>query len=824
MNNLPINEVINDIKLSFATSNKLILQAPPGSGKSTLVPLCFLEENYMQGKKIIVLQPRRVATRSVASRLAYNLKQDLGLDIGYIVKNDNISNKNTKILVVTEAILTRMLQDDQSLSDVAMVIFDEFHERSIHSDLALALCLQVQEILRDDLKILLMSATLNSKDALKVMGDNTKVISSKGKMYDVKDIYLKQNILLNKKNIYTITFDTIINSIKNDSGDILVFLSSVKHINFLQDLLKNKIQNDNILILPLYSQLSKKEQDLAINKNKKRKVILSTNIAQTSLTIDGVRVVIDTGYENKSFYNHNTSMNSLKEQFISIDSSIQRKGRAGRTSSGKCYKIWHQNKILEQSDIPQILRSDLKPLIMDLCIFGSDDFKQYSFINIPKQEFIEQNKLMLKQLNMIDDKSNITSYGKNAIKLGLHPRYAYMILKANDLGYAYEACLLASIFSSNIQIKNDFKSFFIDLYENNISSYQYKNILNDANVYLKKLKSLKNISVSQKKFNINLLGVLVLFAYPDRLCKQRKKDSEFYKLSNGKGAMLKKEDKLFNTQYLVVPSIMANTTNSLIQTAIYINLDFIKTYFNNIIKTKQEVIFDKKSNQISIQKIFYILHLDLYVQKLSLNDISNKKEIFLDLLQKEALTLLNFDKKAKSLQQRVNFVNYNIKDKFPNFTDDYLLQTIKQWIEPYINNISSIKDLQKLNIYEILYSLLTWQEQKELENLAPLFIQVPSKSNIKINYENKQKAILEVKLQEVFGLFDTPKILNNKINLQMHLLSPALRPVAITYDLKSFWDNSYIDVVKDLKNKYKRHYWPQNPYDAIATNKTKKNM
>jgi len=751
MNNLPINEVINDIKLSFATSNKLILQAPPGSGKSTLVPLCFLEENYMQGKKIVVLQPRRVATRSVASRLAYNLKQDLGLDIGYIIKNDNISNKNTKILVVTEAILTRMLQDDQSLSDVAMVIFDEFHERSIHSDLALALCLQVQEILRDDLKILLMSATLNSQDALKVMGDNTKVISSKGKMYDVKDIYLKQNILLNKKNIYTITFDTIINSIKNDSGDILVFLSSVKHINFLQDLLKNKIQNDNILILPLYSQLSKKEQDLAINKNKKRKVILSTNIAQTSLTIDGVRVVIDTGYENKSFYNHNTSMNSLKEQFISIDSSIQRKGRAGRTSNGKCYKIWHQNKILEQSDIPQILRSDLKPLIMDLCIFGSDDFKQYSFINIPKQEFIEQNKLMLKQLNMIDDKSNITSYGKNAIKLGLHPRYAYMILKANDLGYAYEACLLASIFSSNIQIKNDFKSFFIDLYENNISSYQYKNILNDANVYLKKLKSLKNISVNQKKFNINLLGVLVLFAYPDRLCKQRKKDSEFYKLSNGKGAMLKKEDKLFNTQYLVVPSIMANTTNSLIQTAIYINLDFIKTYFNNIIKTKQEVIFDKKSNQISIQKIFYILHLDLYVQKLSLNDISNKKEIFLDLLQKEALTLLNFDKKAKSLQQRVNFVNYNIKDKFPNFTDDYLLQTIKQWIEPYINNISSIKDLQKLNIYEILYSLLTWEEQKELENLAPLFIQVPSKSNIKINYENKQKAILEVKLQEVFA-------------------------------------------------------------------------
>ena len=823
MNNLAINVVLPDIIKNLKSNNKLILQAPPGSGKSTVVPISFLNETYIQNKKIIVLQPRRVAARMVASQLAFNLGQKVGVDIGYIIKNENIQNKNTKVLVVTEAILTRMIQDDQELSGISMIIFDEFHERSIHSDLALALSLEVQELLREDLKIILMSATLNTKESLELLGEDTPVITSNGRLYEVQDVYLDKNILLNKNNIYDICYDAILNSLKNDDGDILVFVSSVRHINKLSEKLNKSINKDKLIILPLYSALSKKEQDLAISKNTKRKIILSTNIAQTSLTIDGVKVVIDTGYENQSSYNFNTAMNSLNEQFISIDSSIQRAGRAGRTSNGKCYKIWHKNKILEHTDKPEILRSDLSSLILDLALWGDINFKAYKFIDIPKDDFISSNKELLKFLNMINSSSNITEFGQISIKLGLHPRFAFMILQANNFGWLKEACILASIFSSNISYKTDFKVVFFDILNNNIKSYIYKDIVQTSNIYYKKLQKL-NLIKDPKKFKDNMLGVLTLFAYPDRLAKQRKLNSEFYKLSNGKGAMLKKDDVLFNTQYLVVPNIMASNTNSIISSAIKIEFDFLKTYFKDIIHTRDEINYDKTTNNINIQKISYIIKLDLFSKKLSFDDIPNKKELIEDILVNDMYSLIEFNSKVQEFRARINFVNYHKQNTFISMSDEYLQENIISILEPYMININSIKDIKKLDIYNILYSLYSFESLKLLENLAPSFIKVPSKRDIKIDYSDIDNAILSVKLQEMFGLFETPKILNNTISLQIHLLSPALRQIAITNDIKSFWDNAYIDVVKDMKNKYKRHYWPDNPYEAIATTKIKRLM
>jgi len=823
MKNLAINDVISSITNSLKNTNKLILQAPPGSGKSTVVPISFLNEDYTKNKKIIVLQPRRVAARMVATQLAHNLGQKVGLDIGYIIKNENIQNKNTKVLVVTEAILTRMIQDDQELSGISMIIFDEFHERSIHSDLALALSLEVQELLREDLKIILMSATLNTKEALTLLGDDTPVITSNGRLYEVQDIYLDKKILLNKNNIYDITYDTILNSIKNDDGDILVFVSSVRHINKLSERLNKSINKEQIIILPLYSALSKKEQDQAISKNSKRKIILSTNIAQTSLTIDGVKVVIDTGYENQSSYNFNTAMNSLNEQFISIDSSIQRAGRAGRTSNGKCYKIWQKGKILEPSDKPEILRSDLSSLILDLALWGDTDFNSYKFIDIPKDDFINSNKELLEFLNMIDTSSKITKFGHISIKLGLHSRFAFMILSANELGFAKEACILASVFSSNINHKEDFKTVFFDILSNNIKSYIHKDIFHTSNIYYKKLQKL-NIIKEPKKFKDNMLGVLTLFAYPDRLAKQRKLNSEFYKLSNGKGAMLKKDDILFNTQYLVVPNIMASNTNSIISSAIKIEFDFIKTYFKDIIHTRQDISFDKSSNTINIQEVAYILKLDLYSKNLSLDDIENKKELIQNIISSDMYSLLDFNVKVQEFRARINFINHHKPNTFISMSDEYLQEHILNILEPYMTNVSTIKDIKKLDIYNIFYALFSFEDIKLLENLAPSFIKVPSKRDIKIDYSDVNNAVLSVKLQEMFGLFETPKILNNTISLQIHLLSPALRQIAITNDIKSFWENVYIDVVKDMKNKYKRHYWPSNPYEAIATTKIKRLM
>ena len=823
MQNLAINEVLQNIVETIKISNKLILQAPPGSGKSTVVPISFLDEPFMKDQKVIVLQPRRIAARMVASQLASNLKEKVGQTVGYIIKNENIQSKNTKVLVVTEAILTRMIQDDQSLDGIGMVIFDEFHERSIHSDLSLALTLEVQELLRDDLKIILMSATLNSKDALTILGKNTPIITSNGRLYEVEDIYLSKNILLNKNNIYDITYDTIIDSLQNDSGDILVFLSSVRHIEKLYQRLNSYIDKTKIVVLPLYSNLSKKDQDLAIKPNNKRKIILSTNIAQTSLTIDGVKVVIDTGYENQSSYNFNTAMNSLTEQFISLDSAIQRAGRAGRTSNGKCYKIWHKGKILEQSDKPEILRSDLSSLLLDLSLWGDMEFSNYKFIDIPKKDFVDSTKELLEFLNMIDSKDNITQYGHIAIKLGVHPRFAFMILKASKLGFAKEGCLLAAIFSSNISYKEDFKTIFFDLLDGNVKTYLHKDIVHTSTIYLQKIKKLDLIE-DEKEFKDNMLGVLTLFAYPDRLAKQRKKDSEFYKLSNAKGAVLNKKDILFNTQYLVVPSIMAANTNSTIVSAVKIEFDFIKKYFDDIIHRRKEIDFDKRTISINVQEIAYILNLDLYTKKLSFDDIENKQEIILELIRKDMYSLLNFTNKVKEFRDRVNFVNHNYKNIFYDLRDENLQKNIIEIIEPYIQNINSIKDIKKLDIYNILYSLLDFNQIQKLESLTPAFIKVPSKRDIKIDYSNIDNAILSVKLQEMFGLFETPKILDATKSLQIHLLSPANRQIAITNDIKSFWDNAYSDVVKDIKNQYKKHYWPQDPYEAKATTKTKKYM
>ncbi|MGB3750110.1 MAG: helicase-related protein [Arcobacteraceae bacterium] len=370
MKHLPIHEILEDLKESFQNNSTVILQAPPGAGKSTLVPISFLKENWLQDKCIIMLEPRRVAARMVATQMAKILGEEVGESVGYQVKMDSCYSKQTKILVVTEAILVRKLQSDQMLDDVVMIIFDEFHERSIHTDLSLALSLQVQELLRDDLKLLIMSATLNFQK-LSTLLDNAPTITSKGKMYDVEDIYLSSKIKQpDNKTINTILLNTTLKALEENEGDILVFLAGVKEIQNIQKSLTQVLNGTDILILPLYSTLSKKEQDKALFKNSQRKIILSTNIAQTSLTIEGVKIVIDTGLEKQSRYNYDTAMDHLELTFISKDSATQRAGRAGRLSEGKCYKLWHQNKILQTSTKPEILRADLASLLLNLALWG----------------------------------------------------------------------------------------------------------------------------------------------------------------------------------------------------------------------------------------------------------------------------------------------------------------------------------------------------------------------------------------------------------------------------------------------------------------------
>ncbi|WP_324171626.1 ATP-dependent helicase HrpB [Sulfurimonas sp.] len=827
MINLPIHEVLQDLKSSLQTNSTLILEAPPGAGKSTVVPISLLD-----GKTIIMLEPRRVAARMVATQMAKLLGEELGQSVGYQVKMDSVYTKDTKILVVTEAILVRKLQANQTLDNVAMIIFDEFHERSIHTDLSLALSLQVQELLRDDLKILIMSATLNSKEISSLLG-SIPVITSKGKMYEVQNIYLDiKTSQPDARFLNSLLLNTTLKALKENDGDILVFLAGVKEIKNLQNSLCNSCASKDILVLPLYSSLPKKEQDRAINKSSKRKIILSTNIAQTSLTIEGVKVVIDSGLEKQSRYNYSNAMNHLDLTFISKDAAIQRAGRAGRLSNGTCYRLWHESKILQQSTKPEILRADLSSLILDLALWGVDEFDELKFLDIPNQNIIEESKKVLKELEMLDDSFKITPFGVDALSLGLHPRFAYMILKATNLGFAYEACLLASLLSEKDIFKNsskdsDISSRFTHLIEKDFDSiyinrFKAKEVISGAEFFYKKLKSIKKVPKKNSSFNLELLSVLLLFAYPDRLARQRVKNDNKYILSNAKGALLHVEDSLFNQEFLVVANLHAHDKDSVINLALSIEMAKIQEYFSSLILKQESISYNKELKKFDIRENTYFLQLLLHSKPSPSFAKHNFKKLLLALVKKEGLEILTWSKKATKLKNRVNFLNHH--QEFIDFSDDTLLNTLNVWLKPYLSGVTTIKALEALDVYNMLLSLLPWDKQQLLDAKAPPSVKVPSGSNIHIDYSDYEKPSMSVKIQEVFGLHETPKVLNNTLSLQVHLLTPAMTPMQITYDLKSFWENSYAEVRKEVRGKYKRHYWPENPFEAVATSRTKKHM
>lgn len=832
MINLPIYEVLEELKTTLQANSKTILQAPPGAGKSTAVPISLLKENWLQGKMIVMLEPRRVAARMVATQMAKLLGEELGQSVGYQVKMDSVYTKQTKILVVTEAILVRKLQSNQTLDDVAMIIFDEFHERSIYTDLSLALSLQVQELLREDLKILIMSATLHSS-AIASLLENTPVITSQGRMYDVTNIYLDIKIKQpDRSSLNSLLISTILKALQDDEGDILVFLAGVKEIKNIQSLLLNASLSKDTLVLPLYSSLSKTEQDRAITKSSKRKIILSTNIAQTSLTIEGVKVVIDSGLEKQSRYNYANAMNHLELKFISKDSAIQRAGRAGRMSSGKCYRLWHENKILQQSTKPEILRADLTSLLLDLSLWGVDNFNELKWLDIPPSNIIEDSKTVLQKLFMLDSSCIITDFGKDALSLGLHPRFAYMILQANDLGYAYESCILASLLGEKDIFKNslrdsDISSRFICLFEKDFDSeyihkHRAKEVLIQADFFYNKLKNIKQVKKKNIRLNQDIIAVLLLFAYPDRLAKRRVKNDNKYKLSNAKGAILHEEDSLFNQEYLVVANMNAHDKNSFINSALSIGMEEIQTYFSSFIVKKQSITYNKSLKKFDIRDNSYFLELQLHSQPSHPSTQYNYKELLIDLVKKEGLNILTWSKTATRLKERVNFLNTHIE--FIDFSDEKLLSSLNTWLAPYLSGISTVKALEELDVHTMLLSTLSWEMQQLLDTLAPPYVQVPSGSKIYINYSDENKPFINVKIQEVFGLYETPKVFNNAIALQIHLLTPAMTPIQITYDLKSFWENSYAEVRKEVRGKYKRHYWPEDPFEAIATSKTKKHM
>ena len=808
MQTLPINQVLPQVKQELLSANRLVLQAPPGAGKTTALPLALLDEPWLKDKKIIMLEPRRLAVRSSAARMADLLGEKVGERIGYQIKMESVQSKDTKILIVTEGILTRKLQADPSLEDVSLVIFDEFHERSLHADLSLALTLESQSILREDLKVLVMSATLNTSAISKLL-DDAPIIQSEGRSYPVKETYLDAKTPQPKKKELPAFVHTLLQRIlKEEEGNILVFLPGVGDIKKLESKLKETNTKD-VFVSPLYGNLSKEEQDRAIKAplQGSRKIVLSTNIAQTSLTIDGIKIVIDTGLHNRSIFNASSGMNRLETSFISKDSAIQRAGRAGRLSEGKAYHLWHKGKILLEHDTPEILSADLTQMLLELSLWGNDDISTLSWMDLPPSSAMAHAKELLSQLGAIDKKGQITKHGKKMTSFGLHPRLAHMMIKAKEMELSYEASLLCVLVSEKDIYTTSFRSSNMQERVSDLHDVRRGKHFNANYIDIKQckflLQSAKRIENRQKKdINLEMLGVLLALAYPDRIAQRRAPTSSSYLLSNAKGAFLHKEDDLFNAPYLVVSDLDARSENALIYKAVPLSKAQIELHLSDLIEEKEQVTWNIEAGRVEARKITTLGALVLKETQKQNASPAEVSTVLISAIQELGLDALNWNKESLGLRHRLNFVNAHKallgNLEFPDLSDAYLLDTMHEWLLPYLDGKNSLKSCQNLNLNAILSGLLTFQHKQALDTLVPSKIKVASGSYIFINYSDVKQPILAVRLQEMFGTQYTPTILNGKVKLMIHLLSPASRPMQVTQDLENFWKNTYDEVKKEL--------------------------
>ena len=890
MHKLPIHDVLAEIQHTLSSHNRVVLQAPPGAGKTTVVPIALLDQPWLGDKQIIILEPRRLAARNAAARMAFLLNEKVGETVGYQIRQDKCYSRKTRILVLTEGILTRKLQADPALENTALVIFDEFHERSLHADLSLALCLQSQQILREDLKVLVMSATLNT-ESISALLNNAAVISSEGRSFPV-DIHYADKLIKQanqERNSHLQFISTLFNSVKHvilkHEGSCLVFLPGVKEINQLSSQIKQYIQSENIeniLLAPLHGNLSKREQDNAITAPAatKRKIVLATNIAETSLTIEGINCVIDSGLERISEYNASSGMNALKTQFISQDSAQQRSGRAGRLSAGSCYRLWtaQQQQRLIKHAVAEILHSDLSSLVLELANWGIQHVDELQWLDTPPASAITQASTLLQQLNALDSDGKITSHGQDMLRLGTHPRLAHMMLSADKiddkidnqlddtlnakLKPGYHACLIASILtekdiflagaekSADIQDRlNVLQSFLLSVnkksQQKNIDVQQCRRIIKTADDFFKRLRTKVSSKQRDNRLDSNFTGILLAHAYPDRIAKQRYKNESRYLLSNGKGAVIPKHLQQHSSEFLVIANLnaqhdKARRGEASIYLAAEISQQQLEDYFPELIQQTEAIQWNDSLLRVEAKQSTAIGSIIL---KETLHTPEQKEVIHQCLLQAvKTIGLKSFDwsPQAMNLRQRLQFINLQLNNKsdinkhvsnkplseinLPDFSDEGLLNSLTEWLQPYLKNENSIKQCQKLDMYQLLLNQLSWQQQQLIDKLAPEKITVPSGSNIRIDYSDPLTPVLAVRLQEVFGLYETPTLLNGSCKLMMHLLSPARRPMQVTQDLHSFWQTTYHEVKKELRGKYKRHYWPDDPFTAQATSKTKKQM
>ena len=836
---LAIDAALPALRAAVVAHANVVLQAPPGAGKSTGVPLALLTEQSLRPGKIVMLEPRRLAARAVATRMSQMLGEAVGQTVGFRTRLESRTSKNTRIEVVTEGILTRWLQRDATLEGVAMVIFDEFHERSLNADVGLALCLEAQAEVRDDLRILVMSATLDTPAVAQLLGD-APIVSTEGKAFDVETRWAATgaaNRGQREIDIATRTARTILQALEQEPGDILAFLPGQGEIRRAQQQLEEGGLARSVSVLPLFGDLSAAEQDAALRPGdaQHRKVVLATNIAETSLTIEGVRVVVDSGLARRARFDPSTGMSGLETVRISRASADQRRGRAGRLGPGVCYRLWSETEhaSLAAQTAPEILEADLAPVALDLAEWGVSDPRSLRWLDPPPAATFAQARDLLRSLDAIDAEGRITPHGRALARLGTHPRLAHMIVRGAELGLRRLALEIAAVLGERDLLRWNAGRRDADL-RLRIEALR-RGRVDDSHVAADvrvdggaRQRAVRSVEVLERQLDTGTatspatesdadIGRLLAFAYPDRIAQSRGAGGR-YLLSGGRGARLADAQSIAQAEFLVVADLDAGDREALIRLASPLPRAALEGDFAALIEHRQRFEWDAREQAVVAQDERWLGAIRLGERRLENPDGERVMSALLAGIRELGLDVLPWTKEARALRQRLAFardVDTHAPRPWPDVSDDTLLATLEDWLAPWLTNMSRRDHLARLDTTAIIAALLDWNQRQRLDELAPTHLQVPSGSRIPIDYS--AAPTVAVRLQEVFGLSTTPAVGGGRVPLTLQLLSPAHRPVQVTKDLASFWARGYMEVKKELKGRYPKHYWPDDPTTAVAT-------
>lgn len=850
---LPIIDVVADIIEALKSKHVLVLEAPPGAGKTTVVPLLLLDAAWRNGKKIIVLEPRRLAARNAASRMASLLGEQCGETVGYRVRLDNCVGANTVIEVVTEGVFTRMLQSDPTLEHVAAVIFDEFHERSLDADLGLALLKQASEVYGDlreqPVKMIVMSATLDGSYISDYLG-GASVVKSEGRMFPVHVDYSEAYSA--KQDTPARAAQAVVQALSQHNGSVLVFLPGRKEIQATERLLAASIDTGRLpastKLCPLFGDLTLAAQQSAIAPAPEGavKVVLATNIAESSLTIEGVSIVIDSGLQREARYDPNTGMTRLNLCRISKASAEQRAGRAGRLEPGVCVRLWAkgQHNELARYANPEIQHADMVPLALQLLQWGESDASQIPWLDAPAPaRFTQALELLadLEAIKAVDGAVRLTEMGEAMASLPVHPRLARMLVVAKHLGLQELAVIMAALLGERDIGSN---AMGADFAQRVAYLQQPRSAPKHIQGVLKRLHALKNRLLQQlnrvgsddalggslKAAGIHalseqeIIALLLALAFPDRIAQARKNNPTQFLLANGRQANLFNDDGLVGQDWLVVAEASGQQGRStdIIRLAAPIDLALLGWVFASKLKEQDVCEWDEGVNRVVSERRVALGAIVLSDKQVTAPSAEARTAAVRSYILKKGLGVLNWTVHATNLRARLNLL-HALDPKWPCWSDESLIESIDEWLIPFLSSVSNLIELRKVNVAEALRATLNWDALAELDRLAPETFCVPSGRAVPIDY-SQNPPVIAAKLQELFGSAISPSIANGKLPLLIHLLSPAGKPLQVTQDLMSFWRGAYTDVKKEMKGRYPKHPWPDDPITAMPTRKTKSQL